>query len=217
MRDDGEADAERFDVATQEADIAAAAVAEGEIGTAGEVGGADAVVEDFGDEITGLDAGEVAVERELIEKIDALGVQGGGAFGFEGEAERRVVRAEEFARVGREAEDSAGLVRPGLVGGLQDFEMAPVDPVEIAEGDGGAARFGWQIAPIGEDTDHMVASWQGGLRGRQGGMATPVAVLIRHNRNALDWPIGLVLGMVVAAVSPRKDVACVECCGFSFC
>ncbi len=174
LGDDGEADAEGFGALGEVGDVAAAAVAEGEIGAAGEMGGADASVEDIVEEGFGGEEGELAVEGDLVEGLDAQCGQGVGALGGEGEAEGRIFGAEEFAGVGLEGEDGEAGAGPGGVGGAEKVGMAAVDAVEIAEGDGGAAEGFGEVLPRADNVQSglLAASCADKRRARCCGQAT---------------------------------------------
>ncbi len=90
----------------------------------------------------------VVVERQFIQDIDTQRGQCVRTLGRQSQPERRIVRAEQLARVRLERQHRQRRVGPGGVGGADDAMVAEMDAVEIAQRDGGAARVGRDRPPV---------------------------------------------------------------------
>ena len=163
-RDHGKPDAEGFGAGGEESGIAAAAMAEGEIGAANQMPGADAGVEHVGHERFGRHRAERPVERQFVERGDPQGRQGGGAFGRQGEPERRIVGAEDLARVRLEGEDGERRVGACAVAGAEQVGVAAVNAVEIAQRNDSAAGGLGEVLPVGDDAHGRGAQPRAGGR-----------------------------------------------------
>ena len=102
--DDGQAHAALLGLARQEGDVAAAAVAEGEIRPAGQVLRAEAAMQHLFDEILGRHGREGVVEGQGDDMRGAGRGEGGRLGRQQGQAEGRVVGAEMLARMRLEGE-----------------------------------------------------------------------------------------------------------------
>jgi hypothetical protein len=129
----------------------AATAAEGEILAGRQVAGAEAGVQDVGDELLGGDLAEFVGERQLVEQRHTHGGERVSSLGGEGQAERRVVGAEILARVRFEGQHRQGHVGAGAVRDPQQVRVAQMHAVEIAERHRGAAGVGGQVPPVTKD------------------------------------------------------------------
>ena len=148
-----EADAQRLRALREKGDIAAAPVPEGEIRAAGQVRRAHAPVQHLLHERIGAQQGKGAVERHLVHDLHAERRQRRGALRREREAEGRVVRAEQLARVRLEGQDGEHSAGPRGMDGAEHVGVAEVDPVEVAQRDRGAAQRLRQAAPVADNLD----------------------------------------------------------------
>ena len=94
------------------------------------------------------------VEAQFVEQRDTERFQGGGAFGRQGQTERRVIRAEVLARMRLEGQYAERHLRPRRVCRLDHLGMAAMHAVEIAQRHRGAACIGGKFAPVVVDPDH---------------------------------------------------------------
>jgi hypothetical protein len=85
---------------------------------------------------------EFGVEAQFEQPGNVQTGQGIGFFGQEGQAEGRVFRPEEFARMRLEGEHGERRIRPRGMGRPQHRRVAEMHPVEIAERHRGTARLG---------------------------------------------------------------------------
>ncbi len=81
-----------------------------------------------------------AVERDLVEQLHAERRPARRPLGRERQAEGRVVRAEQLARVRLEGQHGERGAGPGGVGGAQEVGVAEMHAVEVAERHRGAAH-----------------------------------------------------------------------------
>lgn len=135
-----------FGAAAEEAEVALAACAESEVVADEQVAGAQLFDEQVLDEVGGGYGGEVGVETQYPDGIEAAGVAQQAQFFAQGaEAEgffRTALPAEKFLRLGLEYDGHGS--EAALVGfmaqAFEDVAVAEVDAVEIADGNGAAVR-----------------------------------------------------------------------------
>jgi len=127
----------------EELDVAGVAVAEAEI-FADEDGAHGELVEEDAEKIFGGEAGELEVEAEDKDGVEAGAVELGEALGKGADLRRGVGRAEDFE--GKRVESDGGGDGGGgasvFENAAEDFLVAEVDAVEIADGEGGGGRRG---------------------------------------------------------------------------
>ena len=133
--------------ARQKRDVTAAAVTEGEIGAASQMRRADASVQHIAHEGLGRQLGERTVERNLVEDLHTQRGQRVRPLPFQRQPERRVLRAEQLARMWLECQDGELGAGSRGMGSAQDVGMAAVHAVEIAERNRGAAQGIGQVTP----------------------------------------------------------------------
>jgi hypothetical protein len=151
--DDGDAEAERLAHLRQQRGIALPAMAEDEIVADDRLAQAEPADQHLADEILGAQRGEFEVEMKIVEQRDAEAGQQLGLDAKGRQAKRRGARLEDAARMRLEGEDgvrhvgnSRQLARLG-----NDELMAEMDAVEIADGDGAAARARRKPGIVAED------------------------------------------------------------------
>jgi hypothetical protein len=107
-----------------------------------DVGDPEALAQHLDDEGFGALAGQLGIEMQHEQVVDAHGLELAGLDPQRRQAERRLVRAEELARMGLEGEDRVGGAEfARLLGGRGDHRLvAAMDAVEIAERDDRAPR-----------------------------------------------------------------------------
>ena len=154
QRHQGQPHAQSLGARGEEIGVAAAAMAEREVRAADQVPRAEALVQHLGHEGLGRHQAEFVVEAQLVQQRDAERLQRVGAFGRQGQAERRVIRAEMLARMRLEGQHAERHLRPRRVRRPDHLGMAAMHAVEIAQRHRGAARIGGQVAPVVEDAHH---------------------------------------------------------------
>jgi hypothetical protein len=93
------ANAHSFSSIRQKTGVAAAAMAEREVLTGDQMAGVDAPMQHVSDEVLGRHQAEYMIERQFVQQVDTQASQGVGAFGGQGQAEGRIVGAEDLARM----------------------------------------------------------------------------------------------------------------------
>ena len=94
-----QAHAHSFRSIRQKTGVAAAAMSEREVLTGDQMAGVDASCSTFPDEVLGRHQAEFMIERQFVQQVDTQSGQGVGAFGGQGQAEGRIVGAEDLARM----------------------------------------------------------------------------------------------------------------------
>ena len=122
-------------------------------------------------ELRGRELAEVAVEPDLDHVLRAQFAERIRPGAGQGQAERRVLRAEQLARVGFERQHGQGGIGPGGMGGGEHLGVAAVHAVEVAERHDGAPHGGGQHAPVlmplhGPVVGEGGRGWQVGARVR---------------------------------------------------
>ena len=153
-RHDGEPDAAPLRFPRQEGRVAAAPMAEGEVGPAGQVPRAEALVQHLLHEGVGGHGGESRVEGQRIEDRCAKLAQRLCLRRQQREAERRIVGPEVLARMRLEGQRGQGQVGPRAMCRTDHRGMAQMHAVEIAERDGRAAQRRGHAAPLTQDSGH---------------------------------------------------------------
>ena len=124
-------------------------MSEGEIRPAGQMHRAGGFMQHLGDEFLGGECREIGVECHLDHMPHAQGCEILGALGGGRQAEWRIVRAEQAARMRLEREHAEPDIRTRRVGGVQQMGVTAMHAVEIAQSEDQSTGILRQIAPVG--------------------------------------------------------------------